>query len=70
MGTHLWSEANAESLNVFETKIFVKEYKKELLQKILLMNYGILRNLHIRPPTHPPTLRIHHHLVSSKIRQN
>ena len=33
MGTHLWSEANAELQNVFDTKLFVKKYKKELLQK-------------------------------------
>ena len=33
MGTHLWSELNAELQNVFDTKAFVKKYKKELLQK-------------------------------------
>ncbi len=33
MGTHLWSEANAELQNVFDTKLFVKKYKKKQLQK-------------------------------------
>ena len=33
MGTHLWSEVNVELQNVFDTKVFVKRYKKELLQK-------------------------------------
>ena len=33
MGTHLWSEVNAELQNTFNTKVFVKKYKKELLQK-------------------------------------
>ncbi len=33
MGTHLWFEINAELQNMFDTKVFVKKYKKELLQK-------------------------------------
>ncbi len=33
MGTHLWSEVNAELQNMFDTTVFVKKYKKELLQK-------------------------------------
>ncbi len=33
MGTHLLSEVNAELQNVFDTKVFVRKYKKELLQR-------------------------------------
>ncbi len=55
MGAHLWSEASAEQ-NMFDTNVFAKKYKKELLQKCYGLNYGILRNLHI----HPPTLRLRH----------
>ncbi len=31
VGTDLWSEVNAELRNMF--KVFVKKYKKQLLQK-------------------------------------
>ncbi len=33
MGTHRWSEVNAEFQNVFDTKVFLNKYNKELLQK-------------------------------------
>ncbi len=59
MGTHLWSEVNAELQNGFNTKVFVKKYKKEQLQKYYWWINGILPSLHI----HPPTLRLHNDLV-------
>ncbi len=52
MGTHLWSQVNAELQNVFDTRVFVKRFKKEVYTQKVLLNYGILRNLHIHPPTH------------------
>ena len=55
MGIHLWSEANAELQNMFDTKVFGQKYKKELLQKVLL---SLLE--HLAEPKHPPT-----HLTST-----
>ena len=67
MGTHLWFEINAELQNMFDTKVFVKKYKKELLQKYY---WWIMASWGACTRTHPPydyIMTLHLEKESSKL---